>query len=81
MSTRLEGRLETDSGPAFMGAFPWDDGEHTFEAAHLAQFAVGPAAFSASVQISGPAFGLPDSWVQSTQASSEVKINGTLVLE
>ena len=65
----------------YAGAYPWDDGAHTFTASELSMMAPGGVPVYAYSFISGREFGLPDSIYQTNQAISYIYLSQYMVLE
>lgn len=80
--TNISGLLEETGEPGFVGAIPWDDGEHTYTAEELSALQAGNVTFSAySLIPEGPEFGFPFSTIQSNKSSTYVYLTASMVLE
>ncbi|MFZ5475553.1 MAG: hypothetical protein ACOZNI_02155 [Myxococcota bacterium] len=80
--TQISGTLVATGESGYIGAIPWDDGEHTYSAAELSELEAGPVTFMAySVIPEGPEFGFPFSTIQDNVSSTYVAVSGNMVLE
>ena len=79
--TNISGTLAVNDEGGFAGALPWDDGEHSYKPAQLAQLNDGPVTFSAVSYIEGPYWGLPFSSVQVAQSDSTLSTQAYMMLE
>ncbi len=79
--TQISGTLAVDGEPGFAGSLPWDDGDHTYRPAELAQLMPGPVSFSAYSYIQGRYFGLPFSRYQTARSDSVLSTDAFLILQ
>lgn len=79
--TSISGTLAATGDSGYIGALPWDDGEHTYTSADLSALEPGTCTFSAYSYIKGNYFGFPFSTIQTNQSDSVLYIQGTVVLE
>ncbi len=64
-----------------LASYPWDDGEHTYEASQLLQLTAADVSFTGYSYVEGPYFGLADSIYQTNSAYSYIYIGGSMTLE
>ncbi|MCB9779354.1 MAG: hypothetical protein H6742_12375 [Alphaproteobacteria bacterium] len=75
------GPMVEDGMVGYVGAIPWDDGLHCFQAGELSTLAAGTVPVSMYSLAEGREFGLPGSQYQDNQARTWIRLQGTVVLE
>jgi hypothetical protein len=80
IKAELWGTLLATGRPGYVGAFPWDDGEHRFTSEHLTHLAAGPASFGLEGYIQKDVAKLPPGIVLTASPSSRVTTIGELTL-
>lgn len=78
--TGIQGTLVESGRGGFIGAVPWDDGEHTYTSAELSQLSPSPVYFYAYSYIEGVEWTLPDSTTVN-KTESMVYLQSYMVLE
>lgn len=80
-ATGISGTLVSNGKSGFVGALPWDDGDHTYLSSELSALEPGNVGFYAYSAILGPYFGFPFSTIQTNQSQSYIYLGASLVLE